>query len=269
MALEDFLKNSVISNKILVSFFLGALYSFIGIFTAKTIFGSNPDMMAVAFVAILLLPAVNKTLKAEENVEALETKLSFKRLWHEHKDIFLIYTSLFMGVFLGFLFFTLSSTQGTIFQVFKAQLNVAGITGRAISPGFFSSVLANNMKVLLACLILSLIYGAGSILFIVWNASVWGVVFGYAIKTGIITSGQNPFITFCIILLPAMPHLITEALSYFAAAISGGVMSKAITKESWFSDRFNHVATDSLILFGLAILFVVLGAILEARTVLF
>lgn len=273
MALEDFLKNSVVNNKILVAFFLGALYSLVGIFTAKMIFGSNPDMMAVAFVAILLIPAINKTLKAEESLEAAGEKLSLKRLWVEHKDIFFIYTALFMGVFLAFLFFTVFNQQSTIFHMFKAQLNVAGITGHAISPGFFSSILMNNMKVLLACLILSLIYGAGSLLFIVWNASVWGVVFGYAIKMGALTTGQSPFITFFIVMFigkePAIYHLVTEAMSYFSAAIAGGVMSKAITKESWFSDRFNHVATDSLILFGLAILFVVLGAVLEARGLLF
>jgi len=271
MALEDFLKNSVVSNKIMVAFFLGAIYSLIGIFTAKTIFGANPDMMAVAFVAILLIPAINKTLKAEESLEASGEKLSIKRLWIEHKDIFFIYTALFMGVFFAFLFFTVFNSQNTIFNMFNAQLNVAGITGRAIQPGFFSSVLINNMKVLLACLILSLVYGAGSLLFIVWNASVWGVVFGYAIKTSAMTTGQNPLIAFFMVMfvgnsgrLPPIIHLIVEALSYFSAAIAGGVMSKAITKESWFSDRFNHVATDSLILFGLAILFVILAAYLEA-----
>lgn len=265
MALEDYLQNSIVSNKILVAFFLGALYSIVGIFTAKTIFGSNPDMMAVAFVAILLVPAINKALKAEEDIDASGNKFSLKRLFSEHKDIFAIYTALFMGIFLAFLFFTAFNQQTTIFHLFKAQLNVAGITGKAISPGFFSSILLNNMKVLIACLILSLIYGAGSILFIVWNASVWGVVFGYAIKTGAITAGQNPFLTFLIVMIPVFPHLITEAFSYFSAAIAGGVMSKAVTKESWFSDRFNYVATDSLILFGLAILFVIMGAVLEAR----
>lgn len=265
MALEDFLQNSVVRNRIVIAFFLGALYSIIGIFTAKMIFGSNPDMMAVAFVAILLIPAINKTLKAEEDVEASGSKFSIGRMWKEHKDIFIIYTALFMGVFLSFLFFTAFNQQTTIFHLFKSQLKVAGITGQAINPGFFSSILANNMKVLVACLILSLIYGAGSILFIAWNASVWGVVFGYSIKTSAITAGQSPWLTFVIIMLPVFPHLITEAFSYFSAAIAGGVMSKAVAKESWFSDRFNHVATDSLILFGLAIVFVLAGAALEAR----
>jgi hypothetical protein len=265
MALEDFIQNTIVGNRIITAFFLGALYSIVGIFTAKMIFGSNPDMMAVAFVAILLIPAINKALKAEEGVEASGDKFSVKRLFSEHKDIFVIYTSLFLGIFLSFLFFTAFNQQTTIFNLFKAQLNVAGITGNAMNPGFFSSVLANNMKVLLACLILSLIYGAGSILFIVWNASVWGVVFGYSIKTSAITNGQNPFLTFIIVMIPVMPHLLTEAFSYFSAAIAGGVMSKAATKESWFSDRFNHVATDSLILFGLAIVFVIAGALLEAR----
>lgn len=270
MALEDFMKLSILRHKFMVSFFLGILYSIIGIFSAKLIFGSNPDMMSVAFVSLLLIPAVNRILKVEEDIEARDQKFSFKGLFSEHSDIFLIYIFLFFGIFFTFLFFSVFSPESTVFYLFKSQLNVAGITGQAtagsaISPAFFSSLMANNLKVLFVCLILSLVYGAGSILFITWNASVWGVVFGYSIKMGAIVEGQNPLITFLVIMIPVLPHLFTEALSYFSAAIAGGVMSKAVVKEEWFSKRFNHVATDSLILFGLAIFFVILAALLEAR----
>ena len=47
-------------------FFLGIVYSIVGIFSARLIFGSNPDMMSVAFVSILLIPAVTMRLWAEE-----------------------------------------------------------------------------------------------------------------------------------------------------------------------------------------------------------
>ena len=265
MAVEDILKISLMHNKNVMAFFLGIIYSFIGIYTAKMIFGSNPDMMAVAFCSILLIPAVNKILKVEEEVEARENKLSIGKLFTEHKDIFFIYLALFMGIFIAFLTIAIISKESSIFYLFKSQLKVAGITGQAIKMGSFNSLFANNLKVLIACLILSLIYGAGSILFIAWNASVWGAVFGYSIKTSSLITGQHPFITFLIIMVPVLPHLITEAMSYFSAAIAGGVMSKAIVKEEFGSDKFNHVATDSLILFGLAIFLVIIGALLEAR----
>ena len=66
-------------------------------------------------------------------------------------------------------------------------------------------------------------------------------------------------------MIPVFPHLFTEALSYFSAAIAGGVMSKAVVTENWFSERFNHVATDSLILFGMGVFLVIIAALLEAR----
>ena len=265
MALEDIMKISIINNKRFMTFFLGIVYSIVGIFSARLIFGSNPDMMSVAFVSILLIPAVNRILKVEEEIEAREQKFSIKGLFTEHKGVFLTYIYLFFGVFIAFLGFSMFSAESTSLYLFKSQLKVAGITGQAISPEFFTSLLANNLKVLIACLILSLIYGAGSILFIVWNASVWGVVFGYSIKMGAIIEGQNPFLTFLLIMIPVFPHLFTEALSYFSAAIAGGVMSKAVVTENWFSERFNHVATDSLILFGMGVFLVIIAALLEAR----
>jgi uncharacterized membrane protein SpoIIM required for sporulation len=153
----------------------------------------------------------------------------------------------------------------------RSQLAMAGITGQATEglvgqateEGFFTSVLKNNIKVLFACVLLSLIYGSGAILFIVWNASVWGAVFGYSIRMSSIVSGQNMLITFLVIMIPVFPHILAEALSYFAAVISGGVLSKAITKEDIGSDRFNHVFTDSMIFTGLAFFMIVIAAIME------
>ena len=40
------------------------------------------------------------------------------------------------------------------------------------------------------------------------------------------------YLTFLLIMIPVFPHLFTEALSYFSAAIAGGVMSKAVVTEN-------------------------------------
>ena len=76
MALEDIMKISIINNKRFMTFFLGIVYSIVGVFSARLIFGSNPDMMSVAFVSILLIPAVNRILKVEEEIEILRKEIN-------------------------------------------------------------------------------------------------------------------------------------------------------------------------------------------------
>ena len=52
----------------------------------------------------------------------------------------------------------------------------------------FLPIFSNNFRVMIIFLVLSVIFGAGSILFLAWNASVWGVVFAY-----MATLQQNAF----------------------------------------------------------------------------
>ena len=69
--------------------------------------------------------------------------------------------------------------------------------------------------------------------------------------------------TLLVIMIPVFPHLFAEALSYFSAVISGGVLSKAIIKEDIGSDRFNHVFIDSMIFTGIAFFLIIIAAFME------
>ena len=121
----------------------------------------------------------------------------------------------------------------------------------------------NNIKVLIVCLLLSLIYGAGSVLFVTWNATVWGAIFGYVAKESLTVGGQTPLAFFGMMLLPMLPHLITETVSYLSASIAGGVLSKAALREELFSKKFNHILTDALILVGFGVLLVIIAGLFE------
>jgi uncharacterized membrane protein SpoIIM required for sporulation len=244
-------------------FMLGIIFSLIGIISARLIFPSNISMMSVAFTSLLLIPALARLLQDEENVEIREKKLSLKLLLKDHKDIFEIYFFLFMGVFVVFLLASFFLPTFTVLSVFSSQLNVAGITGFAFNVTFFWSILKNNLIVILACLLLSLVYGAGAVLFITWNATVWGVVFGFVARQATLTTGANPFVAFGMLVLPAIPHLVTEAVAYFSAAIAGGVISKAAMREKLGSKKFKHILTDALILIGLGIALLVIAAAVE------
>jgi len=148
--------------------------------------------------------------------------------------------------------------------LFKSQFKAAGITGYAIKGGSleFQKIVWNNLIVMLVCLLTSLIYGAGSIMFIVWNASVWGAVFGFVARESMMSS-YNPLIYFAVFMSPIIPHMVTEALSYFSAAIVGGVVSKGVIREKMFSEKFYHIVTDGVIMAVIAFIIVLIAGWIE------
>ena len=263
MVFEQLFKEKWVEKKPPHAFLLGFVYSLIGIVSAKIVFGANPGLMAVAFTSILLIPSLNALLQHEENVEIREKKLSIKQLLNDHRDIFEIYIFLFLGIFFTFAIVSILLEPSSSEQVFESQLAVAGLSGSSYLQAEFLSIFSNNIVILVVCLLLSLVYGAGAILFITWNASVWGVIFGFLARESAITINQNPFVYFGVMLLPILPHMITEAVSYLSASIVGGVVSKAVLREKLGSKKFKHVLTDGLIFFGLAVVLVILAAFLE------
>ena len=247
------------------AFFLGFIYSVIGLISAKLIFPANIGLMSIAFTSILLIPSLAMLLKLEENIETKENKLSIKRLFRDHKDIFKVYIFLFLGIFLAYSLTLLLFPEIIIQKIFETQLKTAGISGFAITQSTLFNLLANNLLVFIVAFILSLVYGAGSILFLTWNASVWGVVFAFFAKQSSTFTGQNPITEFIALLMPILPHMITEALAYISAAIVGGVVSKAVLREKLFSKKFNHIITDALIFLTIGLILVVIAGIIEVN----
>lgn len=266
MVLEQAFRASWLEKRPISAFFLGLIYALIGILSAKLIFPSSTGLTSIGFVSILLIPSLNRLLSDEENVEIRENKFSIKMMIKDHRDIFEIYFFLFLGVFATYAIFALILPETTVFNMFGPQLKVAGFTGQAfVGSAIFTQevmdILYNNLLVLIVCLILSIVYGAGSIFFLVWNASVWGIVFGYVAHTSIVQA--HPLIAFGTVMAPVLAHMITEAFSYFSAAIVGGIVSKAVMREELFSERFHHILSDAMILLVLGFLLVVIAALIE------
>lgn len=241
---------------------LGFSYAMIGIGSALMIFGKNPSLMSVAFISILLLPTLNLLLQEEENEPIRNNKFSIIGIFRDHIDIFGIYLFLFIGIFLAYGLYSLLLPPAASNHIFFSQLDVAGLVGGAAGKNAqFTGILLNNIIVLIACFLLSLVYGAGSILFLTWNASAWGAIFGYIARES--SSSSNPWISFGSVIIPVLPHMITEAASYLSAAIVGGVVSKAVVRERPFSAKFNHILTDGVILLVFAFLLVLAAGYLE------
>ncbi|HLC70678.1 MAG TPA: stage II sporulation protein M, partial [Candidatus Nanoarchaeia archaeon] len=181
-----------------------------------------------------------------------------------------IYIFLFLGILLVYSIGTMVLPDFQTNSLFREQLEIRfgqGFAGNATAGIFgsdlFLSLLSNNFLVLLACFILALLTGDGAIFLITWNASVWGAIFGITAKNAALFAGQHPLYFFGIIMLVVFPHMILEGLSYFLAAISGSVISKDVLLEDFSSSRFWEVFGFNLYLLLFALLFLILGALVE------
>ncbi len=246
------------------AFYLGFFYAILGLVSARFIFPSSVGMMAIAFTSLLLIPSLVELLHVEENVVGSESSFELKKLFYEHKDVFKIYLFVFLGVFLAFSLAALFLPQEAVQKFFPIQFKAAGV-GFATSDVVMYKIIVNNIQVFVICFLLSLVYGAGSMLFLAWNASVWGVVFGFFVRNAAFAVGANPVAHFFESVIPFLPHMTTEALAYISAAIVGGVVSKAVLREKLFSARFHHILVDALIFLVIGIVLVVIGAIIEVK----
>ncbi len=271
MVLEHIFPENWLEKKAGYAFILGAIYSIIGILIASVLFPGDPALVAVAFTSLLLLPELYKLFSIEERKERVESRVSLKNLWKDDFDLVKIYLFLFVGILLVYSIGTMVLPSFETNTLFREQLEIRlgqGFAGNAtfsglLSSDLFWSLLSNNFLVMLACFILALLTGDGAIFLIVWNASVWGTIFGYTAKAASTFSGENAYLLFGKIMASVSPHMLVEMLAYILAAIAGAVISKDVLLEEFASDRFMEVFGFNLYLLLIAVITLFLGAFLE------
>jgi uncharacterized membrane protein SpoIIM required for sporulation len=258
--LENILKSDWLEKKPRYAFLIGFLYALIGIIAAMIIFQKSKGIASIAFLSLLLIPSLNNILAIEEKQDSDSKKFSIKRIFKDHADVLEIYLMLFLGIFMAYALFSIRAPGELLLNgIFDNQLRVIGISGNAGSASLsFLGIFLNNFKVMIIFLVLSLIFGAGSILFLAWNASVWGVIFGY-----VATLQENAFNALSRILIAVMPHMLVEAGSYFFAIVAGGILSQAVMREKIGSAKFQYVVKDGAVFILVSFLLLILGAILE------
>jgi len=262
--LEQLYSEKWLSHRASFTFILGFAYATLGIGSALVVFPLDPALAAVAFTSLLLLPSLNKLLTQETSQAAAEQKFDLTDPFKNHRDIFSIYFFTFLGVLLAFAFFSIILPSISTSQLFSTQISVVGLTGSASSlTESFSSTVSNNLLVFIVILFASFIYGAGSIFLIVWNASVWGVVFATIARESAVVAGQNPFGYFFATLSAAFPHMFLEAAAYFMAAIAGAIVGRAALTEKFFSDRFTKIVQDAVVIFFVAVIILLIAAFVE------
>jgi len=177
-------------------FLVGLLYASLSILGVKFLFSGDPvlyeyaGMLVVTFCVMFSLPFMYFLIKQEaEEDEQVE---GFFSVWKMHSDAMYAFMWLFLGFIVAFSFWNIALGDANLFN---AQIetycvinspgnledcvnnyysfNQPQVTGAAIQGfGRFIAIIENNAFVMLFTLLFSLVFGAGAIFILAWNASV-------------------------------------------------------------------------------------------------
>src|SRR3989338_8685968 len=260
-------------------FFVGAFYATVSLLLVKWIFTNDPvlskytGIIVVTFCVMFSIPFIYYTFKLEEEKD-LQIE-GFKRLLFEHKSALYAMMFLFMGFIVAFSFWYIVFPSGN--QNFRAQIETYCMINK---PAYFDecvseygmksvskttafltakekivNIFANNIYVLIFTMVFSLIFGAGAIFILAWNASVISAAIGIFSKSELI---KLPYA-----FLRFMIHGIPEIGAYFLGAMAGGIVSIAVIKHDVKTDRFWIILQDSLNLIIIAVIILFFAALIE------
>ena len=257
-------------------FFVGLIYASLSLLLVKWLFSGDDilyqyaGMLVVTFSVMFSLPFMYFLFKKEE--EETEQVEGFFGVWKMHSDALYAFMWLFLGFIVAFSLFNnilqdpiLFNAQVETYCAINSPGNVedcilrnsfeSTATGAVTKEMRFLSIISNNIYVMIFTLIFSLIFGAGAIFVLAWNASVIaaaiGIFTGYDWKE--IPIGISRY----------MIHGFPEIASYFVTALAGGIFGVGVIRNGIKNKIFLRILENTVMLLFIAILLLIIAAIIE------
>jgi hypothetical protein len=240
------------------------IYSILGILLGYFLFRIETSLISVFLTTLSLLWTAGFLF--ERNTREIWEKITTPLQANKKLTISLV--CIFIGVMFGYGVFVLFTNTSIIKELLSIQLGIykeIKISIQDINFSSFNKIFFDNFAVLILVFFVALIYRIGGVvLVIVWNASVWGSVFAYIIKSASGTAQINPVYYFFATILCISPHLSVEALGYILCSMSGFFISKGITKYDLGSFEFKRALKASSVILLISIMLILLSAFLES-----
>ncbi len=260
-------------------FFIGLVYASLSLILAKLFFSKDAvlsqysGMIVVTFCVMFSLPFMYYIIKIEE--ERDEYIEGFFGVWKAHKDAIYSFIWLFFGFVVAFSFWNVVLSDSNLFnaqletycminspgditkcvELYRFTGEAINIHGSSTATGRLLSIIENNMYVMIFTLIFSLIFGAGAIFVLAWNASVISAAIGIFTKYKISNIPLG--------LIRYMVHGFPEVAAYFIAALAGGILGTGLMRHGVKNKLFLRVLENVLILIFIAILILIFAALIE------
>ena len=252
MVLEWFLRAKTDRKHPFTIFVFTFFASLISMFISYFVFKENIGIFNIVIISLVLVTFINSMLFLEEKETEFEMDKSF---WERHGDIISAFASMFIGMTLAMSLAYIILPEEVSQKVFNEQIREINIIqGRFTFSSQFLEIVANNFSVLSLSFLLSFLIGTGAILILSWNASVLAAAIGMVAKSlGGLHGLPLAIMTF-------LPHGVFEITAYFIGAIGGGLVSAAIARKH---SKFDLILKDAFMLFGIAVIMLVIGGIIE------
>ena len=263
MVLEKLMSIKMAIRQPVWVFILGGIISVICTLLAYVVFQTNIGWAANFLITFAMLPfminlVTYEASMLEENMEKYETMNIFER----HRSIIVIYIAFFAGMILTLSIFSMFLPDTLVQKIFENQINeIDWLRSKATFGGTFQSIILNNLGVLFAAFIFSVLFGAGALFILSWNASVLSTAISMAAKS------LGGFKGLPEAILSYFPHGSLEILAFFVGAIAGGLVSVAITKRK--TKEFWFIIKDSLEMLGAAVVLLILAAVIETTLIIY
>ncbi|MBS3095829.1 stage II sporulation protein M [Candidatus Woesearchaeota archaeon] len=275
MVVESLLNPFKAEKKPWEMFFLGLLYTSLGILTSLWIFRDQASLVMVFMITMAALPIFYSTIKLEESKDMIMEKES--AILREHNKAISFFMYMFIGITIACALWYSFLPASTISLLFDKQIGTIQainnqVSGNAVhSLGIFGRIFFNNFKVMAFSVLFSFVYGAGAIFILTWNATVIGAAIGnfiranisnYTSSLGFLEAG-NYFHVISLGLLKYSIHGIPEIAAYFYGGLAGGILSVALIRKHFMTKKFSTVMGDFSELVLIAVGFLVAAAFLE------
>ena len=259
-------------------FFIGLLYASLSLLLVHFLFSQDPvlskssGLMVVLFCVMFSLPFMYFIIRQEEKED--EEVEGFLGVWKMHSDAIYAFMWLFLGFIVAFSFWYIILHNSNLLNAqieTYCNINSPGqiedcisqysftsntISASTLSNGEkFLSIIGNNFGVMVFTLIFSLIFGAGAIFVLAWNASV------ISAAIGIFTSYKISEIPLG--LLRYMIHGFPEIAAYFITALAGGMFGIGIIRHGIADKRFMKVFMNVVILLLIGSVVLIAAGLME------
>lgn len=259
-------------------FFIGLLYASLSIILVHFLFRGDfvlskfSGLIVVLFCVMFSLPFMYFIIKQEEKED--EESEGFWWVWKTHSDAIAAFMWLFLGFIIAFSFWYIILQDANLLNAqieTYCSINSPGsiedciakysFTSKTISSSALSnssrllSILGNNFGVMVFTLIFSLIFGAGAIFVLAWNASVISAAIGIFTKYNIkdIPIG----------LVRYMIHGFPEIAAYFITALAGGIFGVGVIRHGITNKKFLRIILNVTLLLIIAIAVLIIAALIE------
>jgi len=240
---------------------IGLIYSIIAVGLSMLLFTQDVSSVMIAITVVATLPLAYNVIKLEAAKRNICTTEGC--MLNEHRKGLNVLMLLFAGFVIGYLVWFLILPAPRISHVFASQLNTIltthTATGQFIgTDSVLVGIIANNLRIIGICFLFSVLFGAGALFILSWNASVMATAIGSAIRTGL-AGGASVFPIAYTSLARYLTHGIPEIAAYFLAGLAGGILYHATINKRLDKAALKDIATLTVI----AILLVICAGLIE------